>query len=302
MHVRLVTILAAVICLALTPAPRIRAEDDLLRAVTLYASFDDQVQADFGGGSLEPRTRRDHAAERGRYVFQDGVDTTVFRIAQKKGAAAGALECVDVLPQRGRIFFPAQGNLDFDGDGWSGAASMWLNTDPNTLLKTPYCDPLQITHKGAHDGGIWIDFPDSKPRDMRMGIFPGLAAGEKPLEESDPEASIVRLRRVPFESGRWHHVVLSWDHFDSGKANAQARLYVDGRLIGEVKDRELAMKWDVEKAGIYFAVNYIGLFDELVLFDRGLAEDEIAQLYKDPAWLNRRKGQLDRLSKPQGAK
>jgi hypothetical protein len=281
MHVRLMSVLAAVICLAATPAPTARAEDD-------------QAQADVGGGSLEPRTRHDHATERGRYVFQDGIDTTVFRIAQKKGAAGGALECVDVLPRRGRIFFPAQGNLAFDADGWSGAASVWLNTNPNTLLKTPYCDPLQITHKGAHDGGIWTDFPDSKPRDMRMGIFPSLAAGEKPLDESDPEASIVRLRRVPFESGQWHHVVLNWDHFDTGEANARARLYVDGRLIGEVKNRALAMKWDIEQTGVYFAVNYIGLLDELALFDRSLSENEIAQLYKDPAWLNRRKGQLDR--------
>ena len=208
------------------------ASDELADAVTLYASFDEAVKADFGGGDLNLRTRVNHPTEKDRYVFEKGYPPFVFQIAKDKGVRGGALDCTDVLERRGRIFFPARGNIAFRAGGWGGAVSMWLNTDPNQLLKTPFCDPVQITAKSAHDGGIWIDFPDTKPRDMRMGIFRGLEEGEKPLQESDPQAAIVRMKNVPFKAGEWHHVVLTWNKFDTGKPDARAELFVDGKRIG----------------------------------------------------------------------
>jgi hypothetical protein len=45
------------------------------------------------------------------------------------------------------------------------------------------------------------------------------------------------------------------------------------------------MDWDIEKTGIYVAVSYIGLLDELVIFRRPLTAEEIALLHSDPALL-----------------
>jgi hypothetical protein len=45
------------------------------------------------------------------------------------------------------------------------------------------------------------------------------------------------------------------------------------------------MDWDVDKAGVYIAVNYIGLFDELALFDRALTAEEVGLLYARPGLL-----------------
>src|SRR5439155_250054 len=82
----------------------------------------------------------------------------VFTIAKDGGIHGGALEVKDVLPRNGRIFIPAKGNLAFKKGGWGGAVSFWMKTDPETLLKTKFCDPFQITHKGANNAGIWVDF------------------------------------------------------------------------------------------------------------------------------------------------
>ena len=90
---------------------------------------------------------------------------------------------------------------------------------------------------------------------------------------------------VGFKAGDWHHVVLNWQNFDTGKADAVAELYIDGKLIGRVKDRAIAMDWDLDKAGIYVAVNYMGLLDELALFGRPLTEAEIAELKREPGLL-----------------
>jgi hypothetical protein len=96
---------------------------------------------------------------------------------------------------------------------------------------------------------------------------------------------MVRVPRIDWKAGDWHHVVLSWQNFDSGKEDAVSTLYIDGKRIGAVKDRALAMDWDVEKAGIYFAVNYIGLLDELGLFGRALSEEEVGLLHDRPGLL-----------------
>jgi hypothetical protein len=148
---------------------------------------------------------------------------------------------------------------------------VWINTDPNKRFKTSFCDPIQITQKGANNGGIWFDFNGAKPkRDLRMGMFPAVAEGQKGIGEDDPGAPMVRVPAVSFQRGEWHHVVLSWQNFDTGKDDAQATLTIDGKHIGDVKQRAIAMDWDIEKAGIYIAVNFIGLLDEFAVFARPL--------------------------------
>jgi hypothetical protein len=281
---------ALVLCLtaALVPAPAGPAganEASLRKAVTLYASFDEAVRADFGGGQFTLDTRSNHETEKGKFVFTRGLPAKVFRIARGRGVSGGALEATDVLPRNGRIFFPAKGNLAYKKGGWGGALSVWVNTDPNKVLKTSFCDPVQITQKGANNGGIWFDFNDAKPRDLRMGVFPAVPEGQKPVAESDPQAPMVRVPGVGFKSGDWHHVALTWKNLDTGRKDALAALYIDGKRIGQMADRELAMGWDLDRTGIYVAVNYIGLLDELALFNRPLTAAEVSLLHRRPALL-----------------
>lgn len=270
-------------------------DTDLHKAVTLYASFDEEVKADKGGGELTLSTRTNHPTEKGKFVFKKGFDAKAFRIDKDRGVQGGMLEAVDVLPDNGRVFFPAKGNIAFKKGGWGGAVSVWINTDPNKLLKTKFCDPIQITQKGANNGGIWFDFNDAKPRDLRFGVFPAVPEGKMPIKEEDPDAPMRRVPKIDFKSGDWHHVVLSWQNFDTGKKDAVATLYIDGVLLGTVKDRDIAMAWDIDQAGIYVAVNYIGNLDELAVFNRPLTDKEIGDLLRKP-------GLLSGLKKTAGAK
>jgi hypothetical protein len=278
---RLSLILLALLC----PAAARPAGDDaaaLRKAVTLYASFDEAVRADFGGGRLKLDARFNRGTG---FAFARDFRSDVFRIARGRGVSGGALEATDVLSDNGRIFFPAKGNLAYKKGGWGGSVSVWVNTDPNKLLKTPFCDPIQITQKGATNGGIWFDFNNAKPRDLRMGVFPAVPEGQKPVAESDPQAPMVRVPRVGFKSGDWHHVALTWENLDTGKQDARAVLYIDGKRVGELSGRALAMDWDLDRTGIYVAVNYIGLLDELALFNRPLTAAEVALLHRTPGVL-----------------
>ena len=260
-----------------------RAEEpDIRKAVTFYASFDEAVKGDFGGGDLNAGTRFPHPTEKGQFVFEKGIDATVLKVAKGKGVAGGAFEATDVVPKNGWMYFPMKGNLAYKKDGWSGSVSVWCNTDPDRLIKSKFCDPMQITQKGYDNGALWFDFNDAKPRDLRFGAFTARPVGQKAIGESDPKAPLVRLPGVGWKAGEWHHVVLTFKNLDTGKPDAVTALYIDGKLIGEVKDQAIAMAWDVEKAGVYLSLGYVGLLDEFALFDRALKAEDVALLHKKP--------------------
>ena len=193
-----------------------------------------------------------------------------------------------MLPRNGRIFFPAKGNLAFKKGGWGGSMSFWINTDPNTLFKTKFCDPVQITQKGANNGGIWVDFNDAKPRDLRHGRSLPSPRARPASARTTPMAPMVRVPKIAFKNGDWHHIAVTWKNFDTGKNDAVSSLYIDGKFIGAVKDRALAMDWDMDKTGIYVAVNFVGLLDELALFDRALSAAEVSLLRERPGLFGER--------------
>jgi hypothetical protein len=274
------------VCFISSSATEIPADDSIRDAVTFYASFDEQLAGSFGGGRLSVSTRSDDPKKPGQYIINSGFPAEAFRIVPDGGKHGGALEAVDVLPNRGRLFFPAKGNIAFKPTGWNGSASFWLRSNPDTMLKTKYCDPIQITQKRAHDGALWVDFPDTKPRDLRLGAYSSLAIGEAPVKESDPAAPLIRVKKVGFKEDEWHHIVMTWRNIDSGKANSNVSLWIDGRRVGEVPKREIAMKWDLERTGIYVAVSLIGRLDELALFDRELTKAEVGSLFRNAGLLS----------------
>mgnify|MGYP003340605947 CR=1 FL=1 len=98
--------LILLLSVALSAPARDAEADSIRKAVTFYASFDDEVKGDFGKGQLTFDTRTNHPTEKGKYVVEKGFSDKAFRIAKNKGVAGGALEAVDVLPKNGRIFVP----------------------------------------------------------------------------------------------------------------------------------------------------------------------------------------------------
>ncbi len=251
-------------------------ENALRQAVALYASFDETPDAEFaaGDGALYVRAE----AEKGKFAEERGVDASRFRIAPGKGASGGALECLDLLPQGGRAFYRARGNLA----DRHGAVSVWVNTDPNALLKTRFCDPVQISQKGARNGGLWFDFTDDKPRDLRLGAFPAVPEGVAPSKAPESEQPIVRIVNPAWKSGEWHHVAISWGEFNTGRNDGWAALYIDGKAAGKVGERDLRMDWDLDQTRIYVALNFIGLLDELAVFKGRIDGRMVQHLYRNP--------------------
>lgn len=250
----------------------------LRKAATFYASFDEQAQGDFGEGDRSLWTRSDHETEKGKHVVTKGFDPQAFRIARDKGIHGGALECVGKQARNGILFFPARGKLAVQKGGWGGAASLWVK--PTT--STPFCDLVYITQKRWNDGALWVDYNNQKRGDMRMGAYPILSPGQKPPEPDDPHPAVLRLKENTLKLDAWNHIVMTWSGCDSGKKDGRATLYIDGKLIGEIKDIPLTLDWDLEQTRIYVAFLYLGLFDEFALFNRPLTSAEVALLRDKP--------------------
>ena len=234
-----------------TKAEPTPAEKKVLDAVTFYASFNAQPQGDFGGGEKAIWTRSDDPKIAGKKIDMPGYDEKRIRIAPGQGVQGGALEFVEALPRNGYLFFPAAGKLAYQRTGWSGSVSFWLKTDLVTLLKSPYCDPVQITQKTYNDGAFWCDFTNDKPRRLRLGTFPSLAAGQKSTAGAQEEKNIARIKGPRFDLSAWRHVAITWSNYNTGKPNALSILYLDGQPAATLKDRTMSVDWDLRQTRIY---------------------------------------------------
>jgi len=59
----------------------------------------------------------------------------------------------------------------------------------------------------------------------------------------------------------------------------KADLYVNGKLQGTQEDIPEPFTWDLDKSKIFIGLNYVGLMDEVAIFDRGLTGEEVGMLY-----------------------
>ena len=157
--------------------------------------------------------------------------------------------------------------------------------DPAVDLEQGFCDPIQITDTAYNDAAVWVDFTPDNPRQFRLGVFGDLNEWN-PENIADNNDNPIFLNRVVvvdpplepiFSSGQWTHVVITHDSLGSAEGGTTS-LYLDGRLQGTKTGISEPFTWDVTKAAIRLGVNYVGLFDELAVFDRPLTEAEIQVL------------------------
>lgn len=250
----------------------------LLPALTFYASFDHGSDADFARGDRRIYT----ASSVERKDPQPGLPSDDFVIARGQGRQGG--DALRFSKKSSRVaFYKASKNCDYQKTNWSGTISFWLNLDPQSDLGDWYCDPLQITQKAWNDGAIWVDFSkDEKPKHFRLGAFADLNVWNpqnRDFEKMKPEERpMVVVTRPPFARGQWTHVALTFERWNTGKADGVARLYLNGVDQGAVEGRNQTLTWDPEKAAIQIGIQYVGLFDDLALFNRTLSAREIQSL------------------------
>jgi len=139
-----------------------------------------------------------------------------------------------------------------------------------------------VTDKAYNDSAIWVDFTkDDKPRHFRLGVFGDLKKWNPTNLPSDKNPAftsrLITVAKPPFRRGAWTHIVITHTGLGSGKG--VAKLYLDGKLQGTTETIGEPFLWSRSRAAIRLGVNYIGLWDELAIFNRALSDREVAELH-----------------------
>jgi len=181
------------------------------------------------------------------------------------------------------VFFEAEKNFPYATSNWSGSVSFWLSLDPETELEPGYTDPIQITPRAWNDAAFFVEFgKDEKPRQFRLGVYADFKVWNPDNRDWNsipwPEKPLVSVERPPFAKGKWTHIVFTFENFNTGKPNGVPILYLDGQRQGQLSPRVQTFTWDPAKTSIMLGLSYIGLWDELSIFNRALTPDEVRTL------------------------
>ncbi|CAM1343393.1 LamG-like jellyroll fold domain-containing protein [Tenacibaculum amylolyticum] len=253
-------------------------ETNLKDALTFYASFNTGINADFSLGDPRMFTVPNRKAVDSAQVGLHKPDIT-----RQEGKGKYGAGLVFTERSKGYIYYPSSKNINYSKENWSGAVSFWLSLDPATDLKPGYCDPIQITDVSYNDAAIWVDFTKENPRDFRLGVI-----GDRNVWNPNPEGPdnenpifnkrLITSKKPPFGSGKWTHVLINFSGLNTEKGKAS--FYINGKHMGTRNAIDTPFTWDVSKSNIYLGLGYIGLMDDLSIFNRNLTDTEISTLYE----------------------
>jgi hypothetical protein len=249
---------------------------ELKQALTFYAPFngDAQAQVATGDANIYSAPEREEAPN-----AQPALPAHV-ALASGEGLSGDALEFKAKVEDV--VFYKAEGNIAYDNQDWTGTVSFWLKLTPEEDLEPGYCDPIQITDVGYNDAAIWVDFTENNPRNFRLGVIGDLQSWNPddigPSENPEFEKRLVTVENHPFTRDEWTHVLITYNSLGSGAGSTS--LYLNGELQGSKDQVVDPFNWELDMANIYLGLNYIGLMDELAIFNRPLSVEEIQTVYE----------------------
>lgn len=248
-------------------------------ALLLHASFDDGPDADFAKGDSVLYTATSVQPE---LVTVTGLPDEAELVEGGQFGKAIHFHTPDEV--RGtRAFYKLPDNFPYPPSDWQGTISFWLKLNPDEDLRPGFTDPIQLTSKSALDAGIWVDFTDKNPRHFRMGVYPDKAVwnpeDKKMPDIPEEQKPWITYEYPPFSRDHWTHICMTIEGFNNQDTNAVGKLYVDGKLHGELTGFQQTYTWDLEAAQIRLGVNYRGSLDELSCFGRALSAKEVEALF-----------------------
>jgi hypothetical protein len=256
-------------------AAEAEAKASLSKALTLHASFDKSLQADFSRG------------DKACYVQQGkelvaAAPTDDVRLSPEAGRFGGALHFTK--KNNFRPAFKDAGVLGYSDKNWSATVSVWLRLNPDEDLEPGYCDPVQIVGEDSKQGFIFLEWSkDETPRYFRYAIRPLLHIwnptnvqwAEIPFEKRP----MVQVVRAPFSREAWTHAVFTLENVNDKAKPRRGRLYLNGKLQGAIENWDLTFGWDPARVLLVLGAAYVGHLDDLAVFDRALTDGEVQQLY-----------------------
>ena len=216
------------------------AKDALAQALTLHASFDNGLDADFARGDKACYDLQ------GKNVSPAG-ETEDVVVELEGGRFGGALAFK--RKNKLRPAFKNEGVLELQRQELERDGIVWLRLNPDEDLEPGYCDPVQIVGDDSKKGFIFLEWSkDETPRFFRYAIRPlfhiwnpdNVQWAEIPFDKRP----MVQVARAPFSRDAWTHVVFTLENVERQGEPQRGRLYLNGKLQGmrradDAPDRDL---------------------------------------------------------------
>jgi hypothetical protein len=257
-----------------------QAEEDtraaLKQSLTLHASFDRGLDADFARGDKTCYVRK------GQELVAASLGDDL-RLVPDAGRFGGALHFV----RKGNIrpAYKDEGTLGYNDKNWSASVSVWLKLNPDEDLEPGYCDPIQIVGDDTKKGFIFLEWSkDDTPRFFRYAIRPlvgiwnpnNLAWDEIPFNQRP----MVQVANAPFSRDQWTHAVFTLENVNDDSRPRLGRLFLNGKLQGTIEHWDLTFDWDPSQVLLVLGAAYVGHLDDLAVFDRALNDNDVKLLYE----------------------
>jgi concanavalin A-like lectin/glucanase superfamily protein len=251
------------------------ARAKLAKSLTLHASFDKGMDADFCLGDKKCYVQK------GKELVQAKPNDEV-KLAADEGRFGAAL----FFPKKGttRPSFKDGGVLGYNAKSWSATVSVWLRLNPDKDLEPGYCDPIQIIGDDTKKGYIFCEWSkDETPRYFRYAIRPlfhiwnpdNKQWGDIPFEKRP----MVQVERAPFSREKWTHVAFTVENINDKTKAPLGKLYINGKRQGAIEKWDLRFDWDPAKVMLVLGAAYVGYQDDLAVFDYPLTDAEVDRLY-----------------------
>ncbi|MBA4147316.1 MAG: LamG domain-containing protein [Verrucomicrobia bacterium] len=270
----------AAVCFSGCASPQ-PSEQILRKHLTLYASFDHGLDADYAAGDKQLYGTAHRAKPQlGKPGLPEG---DAIQVAKGEGRFGDALRFTkksDAI-----VYFKGAKNFDYQATNWNGSFSFWLKLDPDNDLEPGYCDPVQVAAGNWANGVFFAEFSkDETPRHFRFALRPLLpiwnpnnVGWEKIPAKERP---MVQIEKTPFSREVWTHVVFTFNNANTGEKNGIGKLFLNGESVGEFRDWDLSVNWQPENILLNIGVFYVGLFDDFALFNRALTDNEVKMIYR----------------------
>ena len=276
---RIVVSLALAVASASTLAQPLPPLDALATALTFHAPFDGHLDAAHASGDPRLYSSKDRRAAA---TASPGVHPDHVTLVPGAGRHGDAIRLA--LKSSPIVFYRGERNVHYAARNWSGTVSVWLSLDPDRELAPGYSDPLIITPRSWDDASLFVDFTrDDVPRRFRFAAFADKAVWNPSGRDWDSvpvaERPMIEVATPPVGRGRWTHVAWTWEGFNIDGTGGTLRAYLDGAPAGTLTGRRQIYTWNPAEVLIAFGVEYIGLMDDLAIFDRALSADEVRALH-----------------------
>lgn len=254
----------------------------LKSALLLHASFDNGIDADFASGDGKLYTAPTGNRKEAKPGLPEGDLVQHVKGDDKHGNVLKFTKKMKPV-----VFFQGEKNIGYQTKDWSGAVSLWLKLDPDKDLEPGYCDPMQFVAQGWGEGNMFIEFSkDHTPRHFRYALLPVTKhwnpTNAKWEEIPDAERPMVAVHKPPFTADNWTHVAFCFGNVNSGKKDTWGKLYLNGEYQGEFKGFDGVFNWDVSQSALALGLSYIGMINDVAVFNRPLNEAEVKTIYNAP--------------------